>query len=54
MTNKVVVSWGGFRELESSVRSAIRHWQKRNGLKLRSYYFGGARNEKWLDFPMGV
>jgi len=36
-------------DLEASVRTAIREWQKRHGLKLRSYWFIGSRNEEHVD-----
>ena len=39
------------KDLEASVRSAIRHWQKRNGLKLRSYWFKDVRNQEYIDEP---
>lgn len=36
-------------DLEASVRAAIREWQSRHGLKLRSYWFYESRNEERLD-----
>ncbi len=42
------------RELEASVRLAIRHWQRRNNLKLRSVYSPGKRNAEWIDVRIGV
>ncbi|WP_298983464.1 hypothetical protein [uncultured Roseibium sp.] len=39
------------RDLEASVRSAIRSWQKRHELPLKSYYFASTRNEENIDVP---
>lgn len=36
-------------DLEVSVRTAIRKWQKRHGLRLRSYWFAESRNEEHVD-----
>lgn len=38
--------------LEASVRLAIRHWQARHGLALRSDYFAGTRNHRAVDIPI--
>ena len=38
-------------DLESSVRAAIRDWQKRNALPLRSYWFQNFRNQEHIDLP---
>lgn len=38
-------------DLESCVRASIRAWQKRNGLKMRSYWFKDSRNEECIDVP---
>lgn len=39
-------------DLEACVRSAIRHWQERKGLKLHSYWFAGMRNHEEIDLAL--
>lgn len=38
--------------LEASVRLAIRHWQARHSLPLRSSYFAGSGNHRKIDIPI--
>lgn len=38
--------------LEASVRLAIRHWQARHGLPLRSYYFASTGNHRKIDIAI--
>jgi hypothetical protein len=39
-------------DLEASVRAAIRDWQKRHGLKLRSYWFMETRNSEDISIEI--
>lgn len=38
-------------DLDRSICAAIRDWQRRHSLPLRSYWFGDTRNEEDIDLP---
>jgi hypothetical protein len=38
-------------DLQSCVEAVMRDWQKRHGLKLRSYYFAEVRKTEKIDLP---
>ncbi|MFT5343792.1 MAG: hypothetical protein ACI9BH_003016 [Paracoccaceae bacterium] len=39
-------------DLQACIRSTIRHWQDRKGLKLRSYWFAEIRHAEQIDQPV--